>query len=66
LTYFAIEEEQIKSKDADFDFDVLDLHILPLACHELLERQHFLLVNVPSYRFAVKDETRGAILDPGR
>lgn len=62
--YLAVEIEDVEREDADFDLHVLDLDILPLSRHKLLEWQHLLLNHVPGDCFAVKDKALGALLDP--
>jgi hypothetical protein len=50
----AIQEEKVKSKDADLNFNIFDFDVLLLSCHELLERENFFLYNIPCYGFAIK------------
>lgn len=60
----AVEVEQIKRKHAHLDLDVINLDVLLLPRHQLLERKNLLLHNVPSNSFAVENEALGVGLDP--
>lgn len=64
-TNLAVVEEHVEGEDTDFDFDVFDFDVFAFAGHELLEWKDFLLYRVPSYRFAIEDETLSFRLDPG-
>src|SRR5436305_5960066 len=61
----AVVEQDVKCENANLHLDVFSLDILPLSRHKLLERQYFLVLQVPCNRLAVKDETLCARLDPG-
>lgn len=63
--WLTVEIQDVESEDAHLDLDVLDLHILLLPRHKLLEGQNLLLINIPSHRFAVEHEALGVFLDPG-
>jgi len=61
----SIQVQKVKSEDAHLDLDVLNLDILLLSGHKLLERKDLLLHHFPSDRFAIQDEAGRVLLDPG-
>ena len=63
---FAVQVKQIKGKHANLDLDVLNLDILLLASHQLLEGKYCFLLHIPSNGFAIQDEAFSALFDPCR
>lgn len=61
---FSVEIQEIKCKHADLDFDIFNLDILLFACHELLEGQYLLFVDIPSHSLTIQDEALGIRFDP--
>jgi hypothetical protein len=62
----AVEVEKVECEHAHLDLDILSLDILLLARHELLEREHFLLLDIPRNRLTVENKTLGVLVDPSR
>lgn len=63
ITYFAVQEKEVESKEADTDLNVLDLDILPFAFAELLERHQFASYTVDGNGFCVQNEGLGRVLE---
>jgi hypothetical protein len=62
---FSVEVQKIECEYANLDLYILNLDILLLACHKLLEGQHLLLVNIPGYCLTIQDKALGIRLNPG-
>lgn len=60
----SVQVQQVKGEHANLDLDVLNLHVLLLARHQLLERQHLLVNHIPGNRLAVHHKALGFVLHP--